>query len=114
MFDLTQPIVEVALGQWQALKADNVQAAYDQYTSTSFKQQTAFSEFKAFADNLKSAGVLSNDSKMVFLSRQIENNRGELSGYVTTPSGKLNVVYQLVKESNGWRIEYMNFDYTEK
>ncbi|MCB1111659.1 MAG: DUF4864 domain-containing protein [Chlamydiales bacterium] len=96
---LVKPVEE----QLKALENDQVTKAYFNYTSKEFQEATSLTEFKEF---LKRHPSLTEYQSYSFRSRSIENNIGQLKGYLISKSGGTTPIeYLLVKEDDEWKIQ---------
>jgi hypothetical protein len=107
----TAGLVEPIQRQLDAIKRDDLQAAYAE-TSTSFQQDISFEKFSELMREIPS---LSHNVSHSFPSRSSTTNadgtgKGDVIGSITdNQGGVVPVHYELVKESGGWKIKGMHF-----
>ena len=103
----TSGLIEPIERQLTALKAGNIEAAY-QETSEAFHQATPIDKFSAFVDQFP---ILKDAAEHSFSSRSVENGVGKVSGTLTSSTGGvMPVEYQLVKENETWKILYISLN----
>ncbi len=100
-FWLTGGLVEPIDRQIAALKAGNMQAAYEE-TSEAFRQATPMPAFVAFVD---ANPILKDVASHSFADRSFENDKGTVKGTLTSSTGGVvPATYDLVKENAAWKI----------
>jgi hypothetical protein len=100
-FWLTSGMVEPIDRQIAALKAGNLQAAYEE-TSEAFREATPLPAFTEFVDGNP---ILKDVASHSFFNRSFENDLGTVKGSLTSSSGGvMPVAYRLVKEKDIWKI----------
>jgi pSer/pThr/pTyr-binding forkhead associated (FHA) protein len=105
-FHMTSDAVAAVRGQLADLKAGNTDAAY-QRCSEEYKARVSAEEFQVLVS--RHPGLREN-ADSTFWKRSIENDRGEVSGMLTSTSGTRETVsYRLVKESGGWKVSDIDF-----
>jgi len=102
----TRGAVEAVRAQITAIKAGDMDAAY-QHMSDSYRASHTSADFGAFVS--RHPGLKEN-SDSTFTTRNVNNNKAHLEGYLMAASGaKETVAYDLVK-SGDWKIEDIKFD----
>jgi hypothetical protein len=106
-FMMTGDAVKVARDQMDDLKTGNTEAAYNRM-SQRFRSQHTLPEFAAWVDRHPG---LKNNKDSTFLSRSVKNDMGQLKGVLTPADGGTAepVEYELVKETDGWKIDQIKF-----
>jgi FHA domain/Domain of unknown function (DUF4864) len=106
-FFATRGAVEAVRAQIAEIKSGDMGAAYNRM-SASYRQAHSASDFAAFV--ARHPGLKEN-SDSTFTSRNIQNEKAHLEGYLMAASGaKETVTYELAKESGEWKIEDIKFD----
>ena len=101
----TSGLVEPVERQLAALKAGNIDAAYTE-TSEAFQQATPLPAFTSFVNQYP---ILKDAADYSFSNRSINNGIGVLEGSLTSSTGGVTPIkYELVKENDAWKIQYMN------
>lgn len=99
---LTESWVDVVDKQLEALRQDDIDKAYYDYTSRDFQATTSLDQFRQF---VQAYPVFLNNQSAHFTQRAIEHNirtlKGKLisSDHVETP-----IEYKLIKEDKKWKI----------
>ena len=106
VFWVTSGLIQPIQRQLDALKHNDLQAAYAE-TSSSFHHEISFENFSDF---VKSNPSLSHNVSRSFTSRSSSssgaNGTGEVKGSITDDQGAvLPVHYSLVKENGTWKIK---------
>ena len=105
-FTMTADAVAAVRAQLTDLKAGNVDAAYARF-SEDYKARVSREEFEVLVS--RHAGLREN-SDSTFWKRSIENDKGLISGVLTSTSGAHETVsYHLVKEGGTWKIADIDF-----
>ena len=105
-FHMTADAVAAVRGQLADLKAGNKDAAYDRF-SEDYKARVSREEFEVLVSR---HGALRDNADSTFWKRSIENDRGQVSGVLTSTSGTREMVsYRLVKEGGAWKISDIEF-----
>jgi len=105
-FHMTSDAVAVVRAQLADLKAGNMDAAYDRFTSE-YKGRVSREEFEVLVSRHT---ALRENSDSTFWKRSVQNSRGEISGVLTSTSGtKEAVTYRLEKEGGAWKISDIEF-----
>jgi pSer/pThr/pTyr-binding forkhead associated (FHA) protein len=105
-FTMTADAVAAVRGQLSDLKAGNVDAAYARF-SEEYKSRVSREEFEVLVSR---HAALRENADSTFWKRSIENDKGSLSGVLTSTSGAHETVsYRLVKEGGGWKIADIEF-----
>ena len=100
-FHMTSEAVGVVRGQLADLKAGNLDAAYARF-SEDYRARVSREEFEVLVS--RHPGLREN-ADSTFWKRSIENDRGEVSGILTSTSGTRETVsYRLVKEGGAWKV----------
>ena len=103
----TRGAVEAARAQIAQIKAGDMSGAYKRM-SEAYRQSHTEADFAAFV--ARHPGLKEN-SDTTFSSRNIQNNKGHLEGYLMAASGvKETVTYELTKEAGDWKIDDIKFD----
>lgn len=107
VFWLTLGLVEPIERQLEALKAGDMQAAYEE-TSEAFRQATPLDAFTSFVGSYP---ILKDAASHSFPSRSFENNQGTVTGTLTSPTGGVTpATYRLVKENGAWKIIHIDLN----
>lgn len=107
VFWLTLGLVEPIERQLAALKAGDMQAAYEE-TSEAFRQATPLDAFTTFVGNHP---ILKDAASHSFPNRSFENDQGTISGSLTSSSGGVvPAKYDLVKENGVWKIIHISLE----
>ena len=102
----TRGAVEAVRAQITAIKAGDMDAAY-QHMSDSYRASHTSADFGAFVS--RHPGLKEN-SDSTFNTRNVNNDKAHLEGYLMAASGaKETVAYDLVK-SGDWKIEDIKFE----
>jgi hypothetical protein len=102
----TRGVVEAVRAQLTAIKAGDMDAAY-QHMSDSYRSTHTSADFGAFVS--RHPGLKEN-SDSTFTTRNVNNDKAHLEGYLMAASGaKETVTYELVK-SGDWKIEDIKFE----
>jgi len=102
----TRGAVEAVRAQITAIKAGDMDAAY-QHMSDSYRASHTSADFGAFV--ARHPGLKEN-SDSTFTTRNVNNDKAHLEGYLMAASGaKETVAYDLVK-SGSWKIDDIKFD----
>jgi TM2 domain-containing membrane protein YozV len=97
----TAALTDVARAQLDAIRSHDYSKAYS-YTSSQFQEATTEEDFEKF---VKSQPVMMDSKHSSFNNREIENNKGMISGKIVGQDGEeLPVVYYFVKEGGVWKI----------
>jgi pSer/pThr/pTyr-binding forkhead associated (FHA) protein len=105
-FHMTADAVAVVRGQLADLKAGNMDAAYARF-SEDYKARVSREEFEVLVSR---HAALRENADSTFWKRSIENDKGAISGVLTSTSGAHETVsYRLVKEAGGWKISDIEF-----
>jgi hypothetical protein len=100
-FHMTSEAVGVVRDQLADLKAGNIDAAYARF-SEDYRARVSREEFEVLVS--RHPGLREN-ADSTFWKRSIENDRGEVSGILTSTSGTRETVsYRLVKEGGAWKV----------
>ena len=105
-FHMTADAVAVVRSQLADLKAGNVDAAYARF-SEDYKARVSREEFEVLVSR---HAALRENADSTFWKRSIENDKGAISGVLTSTSGAHETVsYHLVKEGGAWKISDVEF-----
>ena len=105
-FHMTADAVAVVRSQLADLKAGNVDAAYARF-SEDYKARVSREEFEVLVSR---HAALRENADSTFWKRSIENDKGAISGVLTSTSGAHEAVsYRLEKEAGGWKISDIEF-----
>lgn len=97
----TSGLTDVARAQLDAIRAHDYSKAYS-YTSSQFQQVTTEEEFEQF---VQAQPAMLDSKNSSFYNREIENDRGMISGTIEGKDGEaLPVVYYFIKEEGVWKI----------
>ncbi len=97
----TSGLTDVARAQLDAIRNHDYNKAYS-YTSSQFQQVTTEEEFEKF---VKAQPVMMDSKSASFYNREVENDRGMISGTIEGKDGEaLPVVYYFIKEGGVWKI----------
>jgi hypothetical protein len=100
-FHMTSEAVGAVRGQLADLKAGNIEAAYQRF-SEDYQARVSREEFEVLVS--RHPGLREN-ADSTFWQRSIENDRGKISGVLTSTSGtRETVTYHLVKEGGVWKV----------
>jgi hypothetical protein len=100
-FALTAAPVKVANEQFNDIRQNNLQAAYDLF-SDSAQSQTSFSDFQSIvlSNHLSDAQTAS----ISFSGRQVNGDKAELDGKITVNNSSAGLRYVLVKTNGAWKV----------
>jgi len=102
----TRGVVEAVRAQLTQIKAGDMEGAYARM-SDSYRATHSSADFAAFVG--RHPGLKEN-SDSTFTTRNVNNDKGHLEGYLMAASGaKETVTYELVK-SGDWKIEDIKFE----
>ena len=102
----TRGAVEAVRAQITEIKAGNMDAAYKRM-SNAYRQSHTEADFGAFV--ARHPGLKEN-SDSTFTTRNVQNDKAQLAGYLMAASGaKETVRYELVKEGD-WKIDDIKFE----
>jgi pSer/pThr/pTyr-binding forkhead associated (FHA) protein len=100
-FHLTADAVAAVRGQLAELKAGDIDAAYARF-SDEYKSRVSREEFEVLVSR---HAALRDNADSTFWKRSIENDKGAISGVLTSTSGARETVsYRLVREGGTWKI----------
>jgi hypothetical protein len=102
----TKGAVEAAEGQVAAIRAGDVDGAY-QRTAARYRSAHSSAAFAAFV--ARHPGLKDNTG-VRFGERSVDNGKARLSGTLTHPGGTEEVVYELDKEDDAWRVSGLVVD----
>lgn len=102
----SKPLEAVINGQMEAIRADDIQRAYDDFSSKDFKKTASYKEFEAFVkeqtgfhDNAAvEVGDLTFDNNIATLIVRLKNTGGK----------EITVEYDLALEDNAWKIVHLD------
>lgn len=101
VFTLTAAPVRVANEQFNNIRQNNLQAAYDLF-SINAKTQVSFDDLQAFV--LKYHLADAETASISFSGRQVNGNTATLDGKITINGSVANLRYSLVKENGVWKV----------
>jgi len=101
VFALTAAPVKVANEQFNDIRQNNLQAAYDLFSDPA-KGQTSFTDFQSMvsSNHLSDAQAASIN----FSGRQVNGDNAELDGKITVNATSAGLKYILVKENGVWKV----------
>lgn len=103
-FYFTSELPKTADKFFTAVKSQNMDQAYS-YVSDAFKEVTSQEALQKFLQN----NGFDDYQEASWSSRKVENNTGELKGYIQTSAGKeLPLTVDFVKSQNKWKINAIN------
>lgn len=98
----SQQLLDVVDAQLKAIRAKDIDKAYDQYTSAEFRKKTSLDDFKKLIDKFK---ALSNNKLFQFQSFYLEDDIATFSGDLHSMEGEsIPVEYDFVLEDGKWKI----------
>lgn len=98
----TESWVDVVDHQLEALRQQDIEKAYSDYTSKDFQTATSLQQFRNFVEAYP---VFLNNQSAHFIQRSIEHNIGTLKGHLTSNEHvNTPIEYKLIKEDNKWKI----------
>lgn len=101
-------LATVAQDQLTALRAGDYEKAYS-YTSSEFKKEVSFDDFKQFINENPS---LKTNISASFPEREVNNNYGTIKGTLRfSDDTKMPIEFQLIKEDGNWKIIYIDLKY---
>jgi hypothetical protein len=104
---MTSGAAEVAKAQLEDLRAGRLDAAYARF-SEEYRTNVSREAFAAFVDRHP---ALKDPADSTFLSRNVTNNRAQISGTLEAGSGVSEpVTYRLVRQGGHWVVEDMEVD----
>lgn len=101
VFALTAAPVKVVNEQFNDIRQNNLQAAYDLF-SDSAKSQTSFSDFQTMVSNNHLSDA--QTASISFSGRQVNGDKAELDGKITVNTSSAGLKYVLVKENGLWKV----------
>lgn len=101
VFTITGAPVKVANEQFNDIRQNNLEAAYDLF-STNAKTEVSFSDLQTFISKYNIAGATT--ASISFSGRQISGNTATLDGKITIDGSSANLEYRLIKESGMWKV----------
>ncbi len=98
-FAQLMPVID---GLLTAVRQDNAEKAYNEFTAADFRKTTTFEQFKQFAAKYP---VLSKNKSFQFHSLYFEDNIGTFQGALVSSSGEqLETEIDLIEENGKWKI----------
>ena len=105
-FFATRGVVDAVRAQIAEIKSGDMDAAYSRMSDT-YRQSHTLADFTAFV--ARHPGLKEN-SDSTFTTRNVQNDKAHLEGYLMAASGaKETVTYELVKAGD-WKIDDIKFD----
>jgi pSer/pThr/pTyr-binding forkhead associated (FHA) protein len=105
-FHMTADAVAAVRGQLADLKAGNIDAAYARF-SEDYQARVSREEFEVLVSR---HAALRENADSTFWKRSIENDKGAISGVLTSTSGAHETVsYRLAKEGGVWKVSDIEF-----
>lgn len=101
VFTATGAPVKVANEQFNDIRQNNLEAAYNLF-ATSAKTEVTFSDLQTFVSENNLAG--GTTASISFSSRQISGNTATLDGKITIDGTSANLEYKLIKEGSIWKV----------
>lgn len=98
----SEDLMNVASNQLEAIKKNEIEKAYKDFTTLSFREATPLSDFQKFINTYK---VFSQNKSAYFYKLSFNNNIAILNAELSSTSGeKREVEYYLAREDNAWKI----------
>ena len=98
-----EPFLKVVDGQLGAIRSNELDKAYNDYTSTAFRKNISFEEFKALLTKYE---PLFNNRNFQFTSFYVDNDIATFGGELYSVKGEgISVEYDFVSENDQWKIE---------
>lgn len=98
-FHKLQQIIE---GMLKEVRAGNIEKAYNDYTTETFRKNTTLTQFKKFIEEYK---VLSNNKVFQYQSFYVENGVATFGGdFVSNNGEQVTAEVDLVQENGSWKI----------
>lgn len=98
-----EPFLKVVDEQLAAIRSNELNKAYNDYTSTAFRKNISFEEFKTLVTKYEQ---LFNNRNFQFSSFYIEDDIATFGGELFSKSGEaISVEYDFVSENDQWKIE---------
>lgn len=97
-----QDLLAVVDAQLKAIRSNEIEKAYNDYTSIEFRKTISLDDFKKIISEIK---VLSNNKLFQFQSFYTEDDIATFSGELISVDGtSVQVEYDLVLENDQWKI----------
>jgi TRAP-type mannitol/chloroaromatic compound transport system permease large subunit len=104
----TSAAAETATGQLETIQSDNVDKAYQDFTTEQFKQDTSLLQFQAL---VRAYPLLKDYESVNFSEKSYQNVNGEeivkLEGSLEGQEDTLYILYDMKKEGDTWKVQYM-------
>lgn len=98
----TEKLIDVVDHQLKALKEQNIQKAYEDYTSKDFKATTSLNEFNRF---IHTYPVFLNNQSSHFTQRFFKDHLVIIKGYLSSQEHEETPIeYRLIREDKNWKI----------
>jgi hypothetical protein len=98
-----EPFLKVVDGQLGAIRSNELSKAYNDYTSTAFRTNISFEEFKTLVAKYQ---ALFNNQNFQFSSFYIDDDIATFGGELFSAKGEaISVEYDFVSENDQWKIE---------
>lgn len=98
----TEKLIDVVDHQLRAFKEQNIQKAYEDYTSKDFKATTSFDEFNRF---IQTYPVFLNNQSSHFTQRFFKDHLVIIKGYLSSQEHEETPIeYRLINEDKNWKI----------
>lgn len=98
-----QKLQAIATDQLEAIKAQNFKKAYDQYTSSQFRDATNYDSFTRF---LNAYPVFTKYDTVKFGKMSVDNNLANLKGYLEGADNRKYLLdYDFIRDDQAWKIQ---------
>lgn len=105
VFTLTAAPVKVANEQFNDIRQNNIQAAYDLFSDPA-KSETTLSDFQTIVSNNHLSDA--QTASISFSGRQVNGDKAELDGRITVNATSAGLRYLLVKENGVWKVDALS------
>jgi type II secretory pathway pseudopilin PulG len=104
----TSAAADTATNQLESIQNDNVDKAYQDFTTEQFKQDTSLLQFQAL---VRAYPLLQDYESINFKEKSYENLNGQevvkLEGTLEGQEDTLYFLYDMKKQEDSWKVDYM-------
>ncbi len=104
----TSAASDTATSQLETIQSDNVDQAYQDFTTEQFRQDTSLLQFQAL---VRAYPLLKDYESVNFSEKSYQNVNGEeivkLEGSLEGQEDTLYILYDMKKEGDTWKVQYM-------
>jgi len=102
IFTITAAPVKIANEQFNDIRQNNIQAAYDLFTDAA-KGEFSFSDFQTIVSNNHLSDA--QTASISFSRTQVNDNKAELDGQIKVNATSAGLRYLLVEENGVWKVD---------